>query len=216
MWMCHRTSLMRSQHWIRRWLSAINQATRHYTQTPPPPISPRAMSPYDITGSQWVKVIASMCSQDKVGNLSHFAKKNCAKITKIDRACQQPNLFSQWSKRSSRQNCGHSFHTWYILNIMVRKPKIHKMIKFHHVETRQIWGIWKLRPAYSPEMPNLGQNRWCFVPFDLEIWWMTLENYRASLLCCFKLCATLHSHRCIQTGVTVRKRPIFWVKFDDF
>ena len=75
--------------------------------------------------------------------------------------------------------------------------------------------IWKLRPAYSPETPNLGQNRWCFVPCDLEIWWMTLENYRASLLCCFKLCATFHSYWWIQTWVTVRKRPI-WVKFDDF
>ena len=74
--------------------------------------------------------------------------------------------------------------------------------------TRQIWGIWKLRPAYSPETPNLGQNRWCFVPCDLKIWWMTLENNRASLLCCFKLCATFHSHRWIQTGVKVRKRPI--------
>ena len=82
-------------------------------------------------------------------------------------------------------------------------------------KTRQIWGIWKLRLAYSPEMPNLGKNRWCFVPCDLEIWWMTLENKRASLLCCFKLCATFHSHWWIQTGVTVRKRPI-WVKIDDF
>ena len=81
--------------------------------------------------------------------------------------------------------------------------------------TRQIWGIWKLRLAYSPETPNLGQNRWCFVSCDLEIWWMTLENNRASRLCCFKLCVTFHSHRWIQTGVTVRKRPI-WVKFDDF
>ena len=81
--------------------------------------------------------------------------------------------------------------------------------------TRQIWGIWKLRPAYSPETPNLGQNRWCFVPCDLEIWWMTLENNRAPLLCCFKLCVIFHSNRWIQTGVTVRKRPI-WVKFDDF
>ena len=60
--------------------------------------------------------------------------------------------------------------------------------------TRQIWGIWKLRPAYSLETPNLGQNGWCFVPCDLEIWWMTLENNRASLRCCFKLCATFHSH----------------------
>ena len=84
-----------------------------------------------------------------------------------------------------------------------------------HYATRQIWGIWKLRPAYSLETPNLGQNRWGFVPCDLEIWWMTLENNSASLLCCFKLCATFHSHRWIQTGVTVRKRPI-WVKFDDF
>ena len=81
--------------------------------------------------------------------------------------------------------------------------------------TRQIWGIWKLRPAYSPETPNLSQNQWCFVSCDLKIWWMTLENNRASLLCCFKLCATFHSHWWIQTGVTVRKRPI-WVKFDDF
>ena len=81
--------------------------------------------------------------------------------------------------------------------------------------TRQIWGIWKLRPAYNPETPNLGQNQWCFVPCDLEICWMTLENIRASLLCCFKLCATFHSHRWIQTWVTVRKRPI-WVKFDNF
>ena len=44
---------------------------------------------------------------------------------------------------------------------------------------------------------------------------MTLKNNRASLLCCFKLCATFHSHLWIQTGVTVRKRPIR-VKIDDF
>ena len=81
--------------------------------------------------------------------------------------------------------------------------------------TRQIWGIWKLRPAYSPETPNSGQKRWCFVPCDLEIWWMTLENNRAPLLCCFKLCATFHNHQWIQTGVAVQKRPIS-VKFDDF
>ena len=86
---------------------------------------------------------------------------------------------------------------------------------FNQNTTRQIWGIWKLRPAFSPETPNLGQNRWCFVQCDLEIWWMTLENNRASPLCSFKLFATFHSHLWIQTGVTVRKRPI-WVKFDEF
>ena len=42
-----------------------------------------------------------------------------------------------------------------------------------------------------------------------------LENNRAPLLCCFKLCASFHSHQWILIGVTVRKRPI-WVKIDDF
>ena len=50
---------------------------------------------------------------------------------------------------------------------------------------------------------------------NLEIWWMTLENNRASLLCYFKLCASFRSHWWFQTRVTVRKRPI-WVKIDDF
>ena len=52
-----------------------------------------------------------------------------------------------------------------------------------------------------------------FVRCDLEIWWMTLKNNRAPLLCCLKLCALLHSHQWIQTRVTVRKHPI-WVKID--
>ena len=56
----------------------------------------------------------------------------------------------------------------------------------------------------------------CYLePCDLEIWRMTLKNNRAPLLCYFKLCASFHSHWWIQTGVTVRKRPI-WVKFDAF
>ena len=68
---------------------------------------------------------------------------------------------------------------------------------------------------YSPETPNLGQIRWFLEPCELEIWRMTFKNNRAPILCYFKLCAAFHSHWGIQTGVTVRKRPI-WVKFDDF
>ena len=68
----------------------------------------------------------------------------------------------------------------------------------------------------SPEMPNLGQNRRFFVPCDHEIWQMTLKNNRAPLLCCFNsFCASFRSHHWIQTGVTVRKHPI-WVKIVDF
>ena len=69
--------------------------------------------------------------------------------------------------------------------------------------------------SYSPETPNLGQIRRFLEPCDLENWRMTLQNNRAPLLCYFKLCAAFHSHWWIQTGVTVRKRPI-WVKFCDF
>ena len=64
---------------------------------------------------------------------------------------------------------------------------------------------------YSPETPNLGQNRRFLEPCDLAIWRMTLKNNRAPFLCYFKLYASFHSHRWIQAEVTVRKRP-FWVK----
>ena len=64
--------------------------------------------------------------------------------------------------------------------------------------------------SYSPETTNLGQI-WRFLePYDLEIWWMTLKNNRAPLLCCFQLCAWFHCHMWIQTGVRVRKR-LSWV-----
>ena len=96
-----------------------------------------------------------------------------------------------------------SYQIWYILPIFPRTSGYGILpAEVFLIRTRQIWGIWKLRLAYSPETPNLGQNRWCFVPCDLEIWRMTLENDRASLLCCFKLCATFHSHWWIQTGVS--------------
>ena len=68
---------------------------------------------------------------------------------------------------------------------------------------------------YSPETPNLGQNRRFLEPCDLAIWRMTLKNNRAPLLCYFQLYASFHSHRWIQAGVTVWKHPI-WVKIIDF
>ena len=55
---------------------------------------------------------------------------------------------------------------------------------------------------------KLDSNCRFFSPCDLEIWWMTLKNNRAPLLCYIKLCASFPSHRWIQTGVTVRKLSI--------
>ena len=69
--------------------------------------------------------------------------------------------------------------------------------------------------SYSLATSNLGQNWQLFVPCDLEIWWMTLNNNRAPLRYYVKLSASFQSHRWIKSGVTVRKRPI-WVKIDDF
>ena len=69
--------------------------------------------------------------------------------------------------------------------------------------------------SYSPETPNLGKIQGFLEMCDLEIWQMTLKNNRTPLLPYFKLCASFRSHWWIQTGATVRKRPI-WVKFHNF
>ena len=54
-----------------------------------------------------------------------------------------------------------------------------------------------------------------FVPYDLEIWWMTLENNRAPLLYYIKLCASFQIHPWIETEGTVQKRSI-GVKIGNF
>ena len=62
---------------------------------------------------------------------------------------------------------------------------------------------------------QFGSNSSIFEPCDLEILRMTLNSNEAPFLCYFKLCASFRSHWWIQTGVTVRKRPI-WVKINNF
>ena len=74
---------------------------------------------------------------------------------------------------------------------------------------------WWIQTGVSPETPNLGQIRRFLELWDLEIWWMTLQNDRAPLLCYFKLCASFCTHWWIQTWVTVQKHPI-WVKINNF
>ena len=68
--------------------------------------------------------------------------------------------------------------------------------------------VGELKLKLQSTNTQFGSNRRFFVLCDLEIWWMTLENIRALLLCCFKLCAPFHSHQSIQNWVTVWKRPI--------
>ena len=61
---------------------------------------------------------------------------------------------------------------------------------------------------------KFGSNSTTFRAVQPWNWWMTLKKNRAPLLCYCKLCAAFRTHWWIQTGVTIRKRPI-WVKFDD-
>ena len=63
---------------------------------------------------------------------------------------------------------------------------------------------------------QFGSNSTIF----LAVWHSNLtddleKNNRAPILCYFKHCASFRTHWWIQTGVAVRKRPI-WIKFDDF
>ena len=63
-------------------------------------------------------------------------------------------------------------------------------------------------------LTQIGFKLSIFQPCDLQIWWMTPKNNKACLLYYIKLCVSYQIHKWIQTGVTVRKSPI-WVKFDD-
>ena len=90
------------------------------------------------------------------------------------------------------------------------------------VESKGAYSIWNkanLRDLIAVTglviLLKLDSNCQFFSPCDLEIWWMTPKTYRAHLLYYIKLCVSFHIHQWIQTGVTVRKPPI-WVKFNDF
>ena len=69
--------------------------------------------------------------------------------------------------------------------------------------------------SYSPETPNLGQNRRFFscVTFKLDRWpWKTIAHFFYAISSFVHYFVPIGEFR---TGVTVRKRPI-WVKIDDF
>ena len=53
---------------------------------------------------------------------------------------------------------------------------------------------------YSPETPNLGQNRRFCGLCDLEIWRMTLKNNRAPLLCYIRCAHHLIANMELQSG----------------
>ena len=99
------------------------------------------------------------------------------------------------------------FEIWWMTQKNNRAPLLCYFKLF--ASFRSHW--WIQTGVTVRKLPNLGQHRRFFEPCDLEIWRMTFKNNRAPLLSYFKLCAAFRSHWWIQTGVRVRKRPI-WVK----
>ena len=72
--------------------------------------------------------------------------------------------------------------------------------------------IGEFKPEVTVRKRSIRAKSAIFVvPYDFEIWRMTLKNNSTPPLCCFKLWVSFHSHQWILTGVTGRKRPI-WVK----
>ena len=81
-----------------------------------------------------------------------------------------------------RNTIGHLFCTTYQVLCIIWNPLVNSNC------------------SYSPETLNLGQN-WIFSGLcDLEIWWMTLTNNSAPILCYFKLCKSFQSHRWFKLG----------------
>ena len=79
----------------------------------------------------------------------------------------------------------------------------------HHFKT-----IGEFKLELQSGNAQFGSKSSIFCPVWPWNFLMTLKNNGAPILCCFKLCASFHSHRWIQAKVTVRKCPI-WVKIGD-
>ena len=73
---------------------------------------------------------------------------------------------------------------------------------------------WWIEMELKSGNAQFGSKSTFFVQCGLEIWRTILKNNRVHLLYCFKLFTSFHSHQWSQTGVTVRKHPI-WVKIND-
>ena len=123
-------------------------------------------------------------------------------------SCDRPSNLNLDSNRQFFRPCDREI--WWMTS------KNNRALLLYHVKLCASFQIhWWIQTGFTVQKRSIQVEIGDVIPCDLEIWWTTLENNRAPLLCYFKLCAAFRSHWWIQTGVTVRKCPI-WVKFDDF
>ena len=89
----------------------------------------------------------------------------------------------------------------------------HVTLKFYGWPWKTIGHLFCTTPSFVHHFKSIGEVKLVkfLVPRDLEIWWMTLKNKRAPLLCYIKLCTSFQRFGWIQIWVTVPKHSI-WVK----
>ena len=90
-------------------------------------------------------------------------------------------------------------------------PPLQRLYSGYHEMAHQLY--WVHNSAWRPAL-GLTQNLDLSSGMARRAPPLIQDTNRAPFLCYFKLCESFHSHWWIQTGVTVRKRPI-WVKIDD-
>ena len=125
---------------------------------------------------------------------------------------------SNWSYNPETLNSGQNWWSFVLCDLGIRwvtlknnrAPLLSTSSFVHHFKAM---GEFKLK--LESGNTEFGSKWAIFVPCDLEIWWMSLENNRAPPLYYIKLCASFQSRGWTQTGVTVRKRSIR-VKIDNF
>ena len=85
----HRTSLMKSQHWLRLWFGAVRQSWQS------------VMLPYGVTRCQWVKIaLVAILTDRKMSSLAYISEMNTVSESSNDKLYHMywiHEYFSHWS-----------------------------------------------------------------------------------------------------------------------
>ena len=137
---------------------------------------------------------------------------------KLCASSKNPLMNSNWTYRPETSSSGHNWRfflpmwPWNFMDDIENNRTSPMLLQVLCITS---YPLVNSNWSFSPETPNFGQYRPFFLkPCDLAIWRMTLKNNRAPLLCHLGLFASFRCHWWTETGVTVRKRPI-WFKLND-
>ena len=101
---------------------------------------------------------------------------------------QKPLIWVEISNFLSRVTFKFDGWSWRIIGHLFYTTYAKLCASFHSHQWIQTWVTVRKRPVWV-KISNF------FVPYDLEIWWMTLKNNRAPLLYYTKHCASFQSRQ---------------------